>query len=174
MTVGAIVGRLRAADTRAMTAPPTIAAQPGDATGSLTAPVRTPMPERLEDEPLRAYVLEDDTDIAALEADLLRDLGFTVVTCARIVDLGDLMAVALPHLLVVDVMLPDGDGGDIAELLRETWPGIPAIFVSAASRGRLAELEPLGPVVAKPFDIDQFRDAVFAAVEAPADRWRLR
>jgi two-component system, OmpR family, response regulator len=131
-------------------------------------------PERTEDEPLRAYVLEDDPDIAALEADILRDLGFNVVTCARIVDLGDLMAVALPHLLVVDVMLPDGDGGDIAELLRESWPGIPAVFVSAASRGRLAELAPLGPVVAKPFDLDQFRDAVLTAVEAPADRWRVR
>ena len=85
-------------------------------------------PQRSEDEPLRAYVLEDDPDIAALEADILRELGFNVVSCARIVDLGDLMAVALPHLLVVDVMLPDGDGGDIAELLRETWPGIPAVF----------------------------------------------
>jgi DNA-binding response OmpR family regulator len=143
-----------------MTASPTAAALPDEA------------PAVAEDAPLRAYVLEDDTDIAALEADLLRELGFTVVSCARIVDLGDLMAVALPHLLVVDVMLPDGDGGDIAELLRETWPGIPAVFVSAASRGRLAELAPLGPVIAKPFDIDQFRDAVLAAVAAPADRWR--
>jgi DNA-binding response OmpR family regulator len=143
-----------------MTASPTAAAVPDEA------------PAVAEDAPLRAYVLEDDTDIAALEADLLRELGFTVVSCARIVDLGDLMAVALPHLLVVDVMLPDGDGGDIAELLRETWPGIPAVFVSAASRGRLAELAPLGPVIAKPFDIDQFRDAVLAAVAAPADRWR--
>jgi two-component system OmpR family response regulator len=125
----------------------------------------------VEEEPLRAYVLEDDPDIAALEADLLRDLGYTVVTCSRIVELGDLMAVALPHVLVVDVMLPDGDGGDIAELLRETWPGIPAIFVSAASRSRLSELESLGPVLAKPFDIDQFRDAVLAALEAPSDRW---
>jgi len=179
MTVGAIARSPGGGETPAMTATPTIAAQPGEATGGLSAPgsatVPVPAaPERLEDEPLRAYVLEDDPDIAALEADLMRDLGFTVITCARIVDLGDLMAVALPHLLVVDVMLPDGDGGDIAELLRETWPGIPAIFVSAASRGRLAELEPLGPVVAKPFDIDQFRDAVLAAVEAPADRWRLR
>jgi DNA-binding response OmpR family regulator len=145
-----------------MTASPTAAALPGEA------------PATLEDEPLRAYVLEDDTDIAALEADMLRELGFNVVTCARIVELGDLMAVALPHLLVVDVMLPDGDGGDIAELLRETWPGIPAVFVSAASRGRLAELAPLGPVVAKPFDLEQFRDAVLAAVAAPADRWRVR
>ena len=67
---------------------------------------------------LRAYVLEDDPDIAALEADLLREMGFGVVTCTRIVELGDLMEVALPHLLVVDVMLPDGDGGDITELLR--------------------------------------------------------
>lgn len=128
----------------------------------------------VEEEPLRAYVLEDDPDIAALEADLLRDLGYTVVTCSRIVELGDLMAVALPHVLVVDVMLPDGDGGDIAELLRDTWPGIPAIFVSAASRSRLSELESLGPVVAKPFDIDQFRDAVLAAIEAPSDRWASR
>lgn len=136
-------------------------------------PVAQPDPS-VEDEPLRAYVLEDDQDIAALEADLLRDLGFSVVTCTRIVELGDLMAVALPHLLVVDVMLPDGDGGDIAELLRQTWPGIPAVFVSAASRARLTELAPLGPIVAKPFDLDQFRDAVLAAIEAPSDRWTPR
>jgi two-component system OmpR family response regulator len=114
---------------------------------------------------LRAYVLEDDPDIAALEADLLREMGFSVVTCTRIVELGDLMDVALPHLLVVDVMLPDGDGGDITELLRTAWPGIPAIFVSAANRDRLAELAPLGPVVAKPFDLDAFRAAVERALE---------
>jgi two-component system OmpR family response regulator len=143
------------------------------ATTPADAPVTTPTPTaEVEAPPLRAYVLEDDQDIASLEADILRDLGFTVVTCARIVDLGDLMAVALPHLLVVDVMLPDGDGGDIAELLREAWPGIPAIFVSAASRGRLAELESYGPVVAKPFDVEELRSAVLAAVDGPTDRWR--
>jgi len=113
---------------------------------------------------LRAYVLEDDPDIAALEADILRDMGFGVITCTRIVELGDLMDVALPHLMVIDVMLPDGDGGDITELLRTAWPGIPAVFVSAASREHLAELAPLGPVVAKPFDIDAFREAVDAAL----------
>jgi len=113
----------------------------------------------------RAYVLEDDPDIAALEADLLREMGFTVVTCTRIVELGDLMDVALPHLLVVDVMLPDGDGGDITELLRTAWPGIPAIIVSAASRERLAELAPIGPVVPKPFDLTVFHAAVEQALE---------
>jgi DNA-binding response OmpR family regulator len=113
---------------------------------------------------LRAYVLEDDPDIAALEADILREMGFGVVTCTRIVELGDLMDMALPHLMVIDVMLPDGDGGDITELLRTAWPGIPAVFVSAASRERLAELAPLGPVVAKPFDLDAFREAVDAAL----------
>ena len=112
----------------------------------------------------RAYVLEDDPDIAALEADLLREMGFSVVTCTRIVELGDLMDVALPHLMVVDVMLPDGDGGDITELLRTAWPGIPAIFVSAANRERLAELEPIGPVVPKPFDLDAFSHAVTEAL----------
>ena len=121
------------------------------------------------DGPMRAYVLEDDADIAALEADVLRDLGFTVVTCTRIVELGDLMALALPHRLVVDVMLPDGDGGDITELLRSAWPGIPVVIVSAASRERLAELAPIGTVVAKPFDITAFTDAVLGAVEHPME-----
>ena len=115
-------------------------------------------------DPYRAYVLEDDPDIAALEADLLREMGFVVITCTRIVELGDLMDVALPHLMVVDVMLPDGDGGDITELLRTAWPGIPAVFVSAASRERLASLQPLGPVVAKPFDLEDFRRGVEAAL----------
>jgi two-component system OmpR family response regulator len=115
-------------------------------------------------EPLRAYVLEDDPDIAALEADLLREMGFVVVTCTRIVELGDLMDVALPHLMVVDVMLPDGDGGDITELLRTAWPGIPVVIVSAASRERLDELQPLGPVLTKPFDIEAFRAAVDRAL----------
>jgi DNA-binding response OmpR family regulator len=115
-------------------------------------------------EPLRAYVLEDDPDIAALEADLLREMGFVVITCTRIVELGDLMDVALPHLMVVDVMLPDGDGGDITELLRTAWPGIPVVIVSAASRERLDELQPLGPVLTKPFDIEAFRAAVDRAL----------
>ncbi len=117
----------------------------------------------------RAYVLEDDPDIAALEADLLREMGFSVVTCTRIVELGDLMEVALPHLLVVDVMLPDGDGGDITELLHSAWPGIPAVFVSAANRERLAELAPMGPVVAKPFDLEVFRAAVEQALDGPQE-----
>ena len=116
----------------------------------------------------RAYVLEDDPDIAALEADLLREMGFAVVTCTRIVELGDLMDISLPHLLVVDVMLPDGDGGDITELLRTAWPGIPAVIVSAASRERLAELQPIGPVVPKPFNLDAFRTAVEDAIEGSA------
>lgn len=114
---------------------------------------------------LRAYVLEDDPDIAALEADLLRDMGFGVVTCTRIVELGDLIDVALPHLMVIDVMLPDGDGGDITEMLRTAWPGIPVVIVSAASRERLSELEGLGPVVPKPFNIEAFREAVETALE---------
>ena len=132
-------------------------------------PVSTTAGSALEGEEQRAYVLEDDPDIAALEADILRGLGFGVITCTRIVELGDLIALAMPHLLVVDVMLPDGDGGDITELLRRSWPGIPVVFVSAASRERLAELAPMAPVVAKPFDVNTFAEAVESAVGTPRE-----
>jgi CheY-like chemotaxis protein len=65
------------------------------------------------------------------------------------------------------VMLPDGDGGDITELLRTAWPGIPVIVVSAASRERLSELADLGPIVTKPFDIETFTQAALEAVASP-------
>lgn len=117
--------------------------------------------------PQRAYVLEDEPAIAALEADLLREMGFTVVTCSRIVELGDLIEVSLPHLLIVDIGLPDGDGDDIVKLLCDMWPGIPVVFVSAARRERLWPLRDLGPVVEKPFDLDEFSEAVVDALEHP-------
>lgn len=132
-------------------------------------PASDPPPREEPDRTMRAYVLEDDPPIAALEADVLRDLGYSVITCARIVELGDLMDLALPDLLVIDVMLPDGDGGDITELLRSAWPGIPVVFVSAAARERLAELAPLGPIVEKPFDLESFAAAVEVALERPRE-----
>lgn len=132
-------------------------------------PASDPPAREEPDRTPRAYVLEDDAPIAALEADVLRDLGYSVITCARIVELGDLMDLALPDLMVIDVMLPDGDGGDITELLRSAWPGIPVVFVSAAARERLAELAPLGPIVEKPFDIESFAAAVEVALERPRE-----
>ncbi len=116
----------------------------------------------------RAYVLEDEPAIAALEADLLRELGFTTVVCGRIVELGDLMEVSLPHLLVVDLMLPDGDGGELIEMLQRIWPGIPVVFVSAASRDRLYHLRERGPVLLKPFDLEEFTNAVMEAIDRPS------
>ena len=116
---------------------------------------------------LRAYILEDDPEVAEVEADLLRDLGYTVVSCRRIVELGDLMQLGLPHLLVIDATLPDGDGAEVTALLLDAWPGIPVVIVSAAAPERLRELRSIGPVLAKPFSIDHFRAAVMAAVEMP-------
>ncbi|MFN2484118.1 MAG: response regulator transcription factor [Candidatus Limnocylindria bacterium] len=115
----------------------------------------------------RAYVLEDEPAIAAMEADLLREMGFSVVTCSRIVELGDLIELSLPHLLIVDLNLPDGDGDQVARLLAHEWPGIPVVFVSGARRERLYPLRELGPVVQKPFDLDDFTSAVQEALDHP-------
>lgn len=105
--------------------------------------------------------------MAAIEADVLRELGFGVVTCSRIVELGDLIEMQLPDLLVVDVVLPDGNGGDLTGLLRGSWPGIPVVFVTGLPRERLAKLAAHGPIVEKPFDVATFASAVGAALEPP-------
>ena len=130
----------------------------------------------------RAYVLEDDPDIAALEADLLREMGFTVVTCTRIVELGDLMDVALPHLMVVDVMLPDGDGYSFCRQLRDTGNYMPVIMLTArsAAEDRVRGLDSgADDYMPKPFELPELLARVRSALRrsgwqqadtAPAER----
>ncbi len=121
----------------------------------------------------RAYILEDDPDIAALEADLLREMGFSVVTCTRIVELGDLIDLALPHLLVIDVMLPDGDGYSFCRQLRDTGQYMPVIMLTArsAAEDRVRGLDSgADDYMPKPFDLTELLARVRSALRRSG--WR--
>jgi DNA-binding response OmpR family regulator len=80
----------------------------------------------------------------------------------------------LPHLLILDHMLPDEDGAQIVHSLRErqAYREIPILLLTAVSEVEADRLRDLAPVVRKPFD---FRDllATIDSLLATAERGQV-
>ena len=61
---------------------------------------------------------------------ILRDAGFEVVTAATAEEALDAVAVRPPHAAILDLILPDGNGIEVARSIRE-WSDMPILVLSA-------------------------------------------
>lgn len=79
------------------------------------------------------YVVEDDTDIRELETYALKNSGYEVQGFAESKSFFKACAAQKPHLVILDVMLPDFDGLSVLEKLRKDASSkhIPVILVTA-------------------------------------------
>ncbi len=101
-------------------------------------------------------VVDDDDQIRSFVIALLEDEGFSVASAANGED-AVAQAVALrPALVVLDIMLPDMNGDEVAQQLRARYgPDVPILVISADSRaeekaGRAGAFAYLH----KPFDLE--------------------
>jgi DNA-binding response OmpR family regulator len=78
----------------------------------------------------RILLVEDEASIAEPFAKLLRREGFEPVLAATAADALDLARSADPDLVLLDLMLPDGDGRDVCRTIRAE-SAIPVIMVTA-------------------------------------------
>jgi two-component system OmpR family response regulator len=111
-----------------------------------------------QDERLRVLVVDDEPNIVDVVSMALRHHGFDV----RASDTG---AEALarvrdwrPHALVLDVMLPDIDGFEVAKRLSDEHAGVPILFLSArdATADKVRGLTTGGgDYVTKPFSLEE-------------------
>lgn len=106
----------------------------------------------------RLLVVDDEPTILELLSGSLRFAGFDVVTASS--GGGALRAAAArrPDLILLDVMLPDGDGLEVVRTLRSAGPHVPVIFLTArgAVHERVAGLTLGGDdYVTKPFSLDE-------------------
>ncbi|WP_250008428.1 ATP-binding protein [Actinoplanes sp. M2I2] len=99
-------------------------------------------------------VVEHEPALMRAATRILTVAGYQVIAASTgpeaLVVLGDREIDAL----VSDVVMPDMDGPRLAELIRETRPGLPVIFMSGYSGGMLdvtGVLDPGAPFVEKPF-----------------------
>ncbi len=86
--------------------------------------------------PQTIIVVEDDRDLCTLLEYNLSKNGYRVIAFHRLQGVGGAIRVERPDLILLDVMLPDGDGFDFCRQLRENpqTAGIPVLFLTARSQ----------------------------------------
>ncbi|NVI86544.1 response regulator transcription factor [Actinomadura sp. BRA 177] len=116
-------------------------------------------------------VVEDEPNILELLAGSLRFTGFDVVTATNGADAVQSARRHRPDLIVLDVMLPDIDGFDVARRLRSGGDHTPVLFLTArdAVQDRITGLTIGGDdYVTKPFSLEE----VIARIRAVLRRFR--
>ncbi len=108
------------------------------------APVHAPAAAAAEDHPpvaldaMRILLVEDEPDTREFLTRLLEDHGAAVVTAASAEEALSSMVAQPPDLLISDIGLPDVDGYDLIQRVRQGFPEqgstIPAIALTAYAR----------------------------------------
>jgi PleD family two-component response regulator len=110
----------------------------------------------------RLLIVEDDYDISNMLRIYFSSQGYDVETALRGSDALEKTRASMPHLIVLDIMLPDIDGYEVCRNLRTNTrtSHIPVIFLTQKDErsDRLQGLE-LGAdnYITKPFDIEELK-----------------
>src|SRR6204780_1139087 len=106
----------------------------------------------------RVLVVDDEPNIVEVIAMALRFQGFEVATAATGREALAAVASFKPHLMVLDVMLPDMEGFDVAARLGAQRAGVPIIFLTArdATEDKIRGLSGGGDdYMTKPFSLEE-------------------
>jgi len=82
----------------------------------------------------RILAVDDDKDILKVVKANLELHGYEVDTAENWEGAQERMSVRTPDLIILDVMLPDGDGVEICRDLRKDFPNMPIIMVTARDK----------------------------------------
>ena len=117
----------------------------------------------------RVWVVDDEALIRTAMLAVLAEMGHEARGFANAEELYTALVEEgkIPDLLVLDQRLPDEYGSTILHSLRERpqYRDIPAMFVTAIDDEEADRLADLAPVVRKPFDFNDFAEAVRAQLE---------
>jgi two-component system OmpR family response regulator len=129
----------------------------------------------------RLLVVDDEATILELLSGSLRFAGYEVVTAASGTEAVRVAAVSRPDLVLLDVMMPGGNGFEVVRRVRDADPGVPVIFLTAKDEvsDRVTGFE-LGAddYVTKPFSLEEVLARIKAVLKrtrqaAPASRLRV-
>jgi signal transduction histidine kinase/CheY-like chemotaxis protein len=114
------------------------------------------------------FVVEDDERLRGMLRRTLTQHGYRVVEAGAAREArGAAARCPPPALLLTDVILPEGNGVDLARELARRWPHVPVIFMSGYAGEHLSGLEPLPPgtrFLPKPFTPEALLAEVRAAL----------
>src|SRR5690349_13659803 len=110
---------------------------------------------------LEILVVDDEQEIAALLADVLREAGYKV---RKAVDGRSALAAVQEHppaLIILDNMMPCLSGRDVVRSLRaDEFKHLPIIMMSAATSAEQLLKAGATDFISKPFDLDDLLDCI--------------
>ncbi|MEW2384203.1 response regulator transcription factor [Micromonospora sp. NPDC047707] len=126
-------------------------------TNEQVGPVRVEL-RRPDGQPVRVLVVDDEATLTDLLSMALRYEGWQVRTAGNGMAALSAARQFQPDAVILDVMLPDLDGFAVLRRLREVYPTVPVLFLTArdAVEERIAGLTVGGDdYVTKPFSLEE-------------------
>lgn len=115
-------------------------------------------------------VVEDDDRVRQMSVDALRDLGYTVIhangAAAALTLLDEHPEVAL---LFTDIVMPDVNGRQLADMAIERLPGLKVLFTTGYTRNAVVHngvVDPGVQLIGKPFTLQQLAQKVHDVIQA--------
>lgn len=87
-----------------------------------------------EDKKYTTLVVDDDTDILKVLKANLELHGFNTITASTWSEGQKVIYEGKPDIVILDLMLPDGDGVEICRTLRKQYPSLPIIMLTAKDK----------------------------------------
>ena len=108
----------------------------------------------------KILVIDDQEDLLELTRRLLHSSGYDVLTLASGTKALDLIKKELPHLVLMDMLMPDKDGGEICQEMKSdaALHHIPVILTTGQmmDKSEYSDEQSIGAddYLMKPFEID--------------------
>ena len=139
------------------------------------SPQRATRPRQKANEDTCILVVDDDPQALRYIRNVLSEVGFTPIVTADPKEALLLTEEQKPHLVLLDMVLPDSDGIDLMEnILR--MADVPVIFVSAYGKDQViaqAFEQGAADYIVKPFSPTELVARVRAALRRQADPYRI-
>ena len=135
----------------------------------------------------KVYVLEDDESIRELVTMALEMAQISIKSFSKISDFLEAIDKELPIVILLDIMLPDGNGLDVLTKVKAKYPHIQCIMLSALSQ-ELDKVKGLNSgaddYITKPFSIRELKLRIMAQLRRQSqfnvkreriivDEWKL-
>ena len=124
----------------------------------------------------KVFILEDDTSICGLVKVALEMNGLELKAFSTLRSFTDALAFEQPDVALLDIMLPDGSGLDALALVKEKYPDVSCIMLSALSKeeDKVNGLN-MGAddYIAKPFSVLELTARVNARLRGKQHREKL-
>jgi CheY-like chemotaxis protein len=117
----------------------------------------------------KILVVDDEPEVRLVLTEFLESRGFEVAAAASGAQALAMVDEVKPHVVLLDVTMPEMDGSETLKRLAALKPGLPIIMVTAnADVAVTSELLALGAAdyIPKPFDLDYLGQAVSIQVSA--------